>query len=467
MRKTHRIFIVVATVLLLSVASLLVFRNADRVQSPEVGFRGERINSVQPQNANQRFNTLKTAHVESVQLDRHVMHINSIAMGETIKDHLREDPSVQLIRANQKNESHYNQKEVTVSFKRPLNEQEILSIQKEINGIVLKNLDTTIMFRSNTMSTSQLIEYFNQKELVDFAEPNYLYMQNVVESPNDFLYTEQYQWNLPVIQAEAGWDRTQGNENIVIAVVDTGVDMNHPDLKNRLTQGYNVLENNHHPDDDNGHGTHVAGIIASETNNHEGVAGITWYNKIMPVKAMEAGGYGTTFDIAKGIVWAVDHGADVINLSLGNYQPSALMKKAVDYAYKNNVVLIAAAGNDNTDQPSFPAAYPEVIGVSAINFNGTRAPFSNYGDYIDVAAPGVQIPSTYFNQQYAALSGTSMASPHVSGLAGLILSANPNLKNKEVIKIIKKSAYDLGERGTDPEFGHGLIDIQQALKSIK
>ncbi len=135
--------------------------------------------------------------------------------------------------------------------------------------------------------------------------------------------------------------------------MDTGVDLNHPDLKNRLIEGYNVLENNHYPDDDNGHGTHVAGIIASETNNEQGVAGITWFNKIMPIKAMEAKGYGTTFDIAKGIIWATDHGADVINLSLGNYQPSALMKQAVDYAYKKNVVMIVAAGNDNSKQPSY------------------------------------------------------------------------------------------------------------------
>ena len=467
MKKTHRIFVMVATVLLLSVVSVLVFNNADRVQSPENKNFGNNMNSVQPQNTNPRFTVVNTDHVENVELERHVMQINSIAMGETIKGHLRKDPSVYLIKHEKKqNESHYNKNEVTVSFKKKPSKDELELIQKNLQAISLNQLDNTIIFRSENMSTTELIDYFTKRENVEFAEPNYLYMQNQIEPPNDFLYTEQYQWNLPVIQTEAGWDLTQGNEDIVIAVVDTGVDLNHPDLKNRLTKGFNVIENNQFPDDDNGHGTHVAGIIASETNNTEGVAGITWYNKIMPIKAMEAGGYGTTFDIAKGIVWAVDHGADVINLSLGNYQPSALMKKAVDYAYQNNVVLIAAAGNDNTDQPSFPAAYPEVIGVSAIDYNGIRASFSNFGDYIDVAAPGVQIPSTYFNQQYAALSGTSMASPHVSALAGLILSANPKLQNKEVIQIIKNSAYDLGKRGADREFGYGLIDIRNALESV-
>lgn len=174
--------------------------------------------------------------------------------------------------------------------------------------------------------------------MVEFAE--YLYLQNQIGLPNDLLYREQCQWNLSAIQAEAGWDITKGDEHIIIAVIDTGVDLDHPDLRRRITNGYNVLLNNNFPDDDNGHGTHVAGIIASETNNHEGVAGITWYNKIMPIKAMGVEGHGTTFDIAKGIFWAVDHGADVINMSLGNYQHSSLLKGAFDYAYSKNIVIL-------------------------------------------------------------------------------------------------------------------------------
>lgn len=471
MRKMPRSFVVISSVIILSVVSIFLFRNAEEVQSPQVENSSLNTrNTVRLNNAGQRFNDANTARVQNVETERHVMHINSIAAGETIKDHLRKDPSVFVIEHNEhkdKNESHYNKNEVTVSFKNQPSEQEIQSLANAIKGSILRKLDTTIVFRSSTMTTKDLIDFFNNQENVDFAEPNYLYMQNQIGLPNDLLYTEQYQWNLPVIQTESGWDLTRGDESIVIAIVDTGVDLNHPDLKNRLVEGYNVIENNNYPDDDNGHGTHVAGIIASETNNREGVAGITWFNKIMPVKAMESKGYGTTFDIAKGIIWAVDHGADVINLSLGNYQPSSLMKEAVTYAYEKNVVLIAAAGNDNTDQPSYPAAYPEVLGVSAVSYNGTRASFSNYGDYVDVAAPGVQIPSTYFNQQYAALSGTSMASPHVAGLAGLLLSANPKLRNSQVMNIIKDSAYDLGEQGDDRDFGSGLIDIRNALDSVK
>ncbi|EIJ79911.1 peptidase S8/S53 subtilisin kexin sedolisin [Bacillus methanolicus PB1] len=450
MGKLSKLLLAVSIVILLLIGSVFLYENGK--------------NTTGQSNLENRFNA--PANLQNVEHGKNILQINSIAMGETIKSHLRNDPSISLMKHNKKNESHYNKREVTVKFEHHPSDLEIARMTNDIKGNVVKYLDSTIVFRSNELSTSELIQYFNSQPDFIYAEPNYLYLQNKIDFPNDLLYREQYQWNLPVIQTEAGWDVTRGDEKIIIAVVDTGVDLNHPDLRKRLTKGYNVLENNDYPDDDNGHGTHVAGIIASETNNREGVAGITWYNKIMPIKAMGAEGYGTTFDIAKGIIWAADHGADVINLSLGNYQPSSLMKEAVKYAYEKNAVIISAAGNDNSSHPSFPAAYPEVLGVSAVSYTGQRAPFSNYGDYIDVSAPGVQIPSTYFNQQYAALSGTSMASPHVAGLAGLILSANPELRNKEVMDIIKNTAYDLGAPGKDIDFGSGLIDVKKALEAV-
>jgi thermitase len=453
MRKIPRSLLVTISILFVfSVGLLFLFQNTRNAQN-------------QDETPN-RFNTPIT-RVQNVENERNVLQINSLSMGETIKNHLRNDPSVFLIKHNEKNESHYIKNEVTVQFKLHPTTQDLDRMVREINGNIIKNLNSTIVFHSNQLTTLEMIEYFNKHANVEFAEPNYLYLQNQFGLPNDVLYREQYQWNLPVIQAEAGWDITKGDKHIIIAVIDTGVDLDHPDLKKRLTNGYNVLENNNFPDDDNGHGTHVAGIIASETNNREGVAGITWYNKVMPIKAMGAEGYGTTFDVAKGIVWAVDHGADVINLSLGNYQPSFLFKESLDYAYDHNVVLVAAAGNEDTSQPSYPAAYPQVLSVAAVSHTGQRAPFSNYGDYIDVAAPGVQIPSTYFNQQYAALSGTSMASPHVAGLAGLLLSVNPDLTNREVMNIIKNTTYDLGIPGTDSDFGSGLIDVKNALEAAQ
>ncbi|MEH7442102.1 S8 family peptidase [Bacillus sp. JJ1122] len=399
---------------------------------------------------------------------QHMVEINNVQMGEGIKKQLDTQQEVTRIHHNKKDTSHYYDHEVTVDFLNEPSADEIDQITRDIKGwVVNKHFDSIYIFRSTEMETPEMVDYFKQGTNVEYVEPNFILMQNQVILPNDLLYQENYQWNLPVIGTEQGWDITRGSEEIKVAIVDTGVDLDHPELKNRLVKGYNVLNENNEPDDDNGHGTHVAGIIASETNNNEGVAGLTWFNKIMPVKAMGAKGYGTTFDIARGIVWAVDNGADVINLSLGNYQPSQVLEEAVRYAYSKNVVMVSAAGNDGSNQPTYPSAYPEVLSVAAVDYDGKRASFSNYGEYIDISAPGVYIPSTYFNKQYASLSGTSMAAPHVAGLAALIKSANPELTNTQVIDIIKNSAIDLGEKGKDINFGNGLIDVNSALQQAR
>lgn len=406
-------------------------------------------------------------HIEQIDNEQqHLLHINTIQQGEEIKQKLNTNPEIQIINHNIHDKSHYVDHEAIVKFHDRQRKEQIMTYLKEINGSLLNELNKTYIFRSESLSTKQLLRYFQKREGVVYAEPHFLYLQNQFDLPNDLLYQEKYQWNLPIIETEAGWNISKGSKKVVIAVVDTGVDLAHPDLKKRLVKGYNVLKKNNKPNDDNGHGTHVAGIIASETNNQEGTAGVTWYNKIMPVKVMNKKGYGTSFDISKGIIWATDHGADVINLSLGNYQPSAIMQEAVQYAFDKNVVLVAAAGNDSTSQPSYPSAFPEVLSVSAVNPDGSLADFSNYGDYIDVAAPGVSIPSTYFKKRYAALSGTSMASPHVAGLAGLILSLNPKLSNQQVTNIIKTSAIDIGDEGVDNNFGNGIIDIKNALNKV-
>lgn len=398
-----------------------------------------------------------------------IMKINNVGRSAIIKQHLDQREEVTHFHHNKQDTSHYLDHEVAVNFKSMPSDKELEQMAKDINGRMIKRDGLLFLFRSRDIETPKVLEYFQAKSNVDFAEPQYLLMQNGFEGanalnlPNDQLYQEEYQWNLPAIGTEKGWSISKGDEDIKIAVIDTGVDLDHPDLSTRLVEGYNILGENTNPDDDNGHGTHVAGIIASETNNREGIAGLTWYNKIMPIKAMSAEGYGTTFDIAKGIIWAVDNGADVINLSLGNYKESSVLKRAIRYAYNNNVVMIAAAGNDGSSQPSYPAAYPEVLSVSAVNNDGTLAEFSNYGNYINISAPGVYIPSTYFNEQYASLSGTSMAAPHVAALAALIKSANPELTNSEVVTIIQKTARDLGKKGKDIQFGSGLIDVNKAL----
>lgn len=376
--------------------------------------------------------------------------------------------------------SHYNINEVVVKFKQAPSNDQLQKMSQDVKAAAQpqKLLDETYVFQSNAMEAKQLMSYFEQYDIY-YAEPHYLYLTNTqpdggeyrtpVEEtttdivPNDELYS-RYQWNLPIIATEEGWRVDRGSDDVTVAVIDTGVDLNHPDLRDRLLPGLNVIAQNNNPQDDVGHGSHVAGVIAASTNNGIGVAGMTWYNSVLPVKVLDSSGSGSTYAVAQGIIWATDRGAKVINLSLGNYANAQFLHDAVKYAYDRDVVLVAASGNDNTGQPGYPAAYPEVLAVAATDSSKRRASFSNYGDYIDVAAPGVSIASTYSGQQYAALSGTSMASPHVAALAALVRSVNPLLTNTEVMDIIRYSAEDLGPQGKDAQFGYGQIDVNQAIQ---
>jgi hypothetical protein len=375
------------------------------------------------------------------------------------------------------NVSHYAIDEIVVKFKRPLTEKQLLQLRKELQLSVVRQTRDIYVFRSKKHELIDLKAYFLKNWDPLFVEPHYLYLTNELDTnltnngisettivPNDTLYSE-YQWNLPEIATENGWNVTKGSTDVIVAVVDTGVQSDHPDLKGRLVQGINIVDPSSPPDDDVGHGTHVAGIISAQVNNNEGVAGMTWYTKIMPVKVLDSTGAGSTYSVAEGIIWATDHGAHVINMSLGNYAEAQFLHDALKYAYDRGVVLVAASGNDNTDRPGFPAAYPEVLAVAATGSDELRAEYSNYGDYIDVAAPGTSIPSTYPGSQYAALSGTSMASPHVAALASLVRAANPQLKNIEVMDILRHTARDLGAQGKDKEFGYGQIDVNSALLS--
>lgn len=365
------------------------------------------------------------------------------------------------------NASHYHIRDVVVHFTRPLSVAEMQRVKDEINAESVKQIGDTFVFRSKNIETEQLIQYFKQSWNTEYAEPHYLYLTNETSDgivPNDALYSE-YQWNLPSIETEKGWNVSKGDDQVIVAVLDTGVQSNHPDLKGKIITGINLIDEEAEPDDDVGHGTHVSGIIGATVNNGEGVAGLSWYNKIMPIKVLDSSGAGSTYSVAQGIIWAVDHGAKVINMSLGNYAEADFLHDAIKYAYERDVVMIAASGNDNTERPGYPAAYPEVFAVAATNSNKEKASFSNYGNYIDVAAPGDSIASTYPGSQYAALSGTSMASPHVAALAGLIRSVNPELTNVEVMEIMRKSANDLGAKGKDDYFGYGEIDVDKALRA--
>lgn len=368
--------------------------------------------------------------------------------------------------------SHYHEHQVVVKFKKHPSAAELKRMKQETGSIEVKRLDHIYIFKSEKLSYHQLADYFHQRDVM-YIEPHYLYSTNSAVSaasnpaaqlPNDTFYSE-YQWNLPDVDTIKGWQLSKGSKQAVVAVVDTGADLTHPDLQKHLVSGHNFIDESRPPADDVGHGTHVSGIISAIVDNDMGVAGMTWYNPIMPVKVLDHTGAGSTYSVAEGIIWAADHGAKVINLSLGNYAQAHFLHDAIKYAFKKDVVIIAASGNDNTSKKGYPAAYPEVFAVGATNLDKKRAVFSNYGNYIDVVAPGVNIASTYYHHQYAALSGTSMASPHVTALAALIRSVNPGLSNTEVMDIMRKTAQDLGAPGKDKYYGYGQIDVAAALKA--
>ncbi|MDP4096968.1 S8 family peptidase [Paenibacillus sp. P96] len=373
------------------------------------------------------------------------------------------------------NASHFYENEIVVRFRNKPEKEQLLQIRRDLGSKEEgRMLGDTYIFHSESMSFRELKQYFVKRWNPLYTEPHYMYMTNDntakdtkdVSMPNDILFS-QYQWNLPAVEVNRGWNLSRGNKNVTVAVIDTGADLEHPDLKGQFVKGYNLIDPAKAPYDDVGHGTHVAGIISALVNNNEGVAGMTWYNKVMPVKVLDQSGSGTTYSVAQGIIWAADHGAKVINLSLGNYVDSQFLHEAIKYAYNKDVVLISAAGNDNTERPGYPAAYPEVLAVAATDSSMKRATYSNYGDYVDVSAPGTNIASTYPGSQYAALSGTSMASPHVSAVAALIRSQNPELQNTEVMDILRNNVVDLGEAGHDKYFGYGQIDAYKALSAAQ
>ncbi|WP_433791319.1 S8 family peptidase [Actinoplanes sp. CA-252034] len=283
----------------------------------------------------------------------------------------------------------------------------------------------------------------------------------------------EYQWDLDKMNVPGAWEQSTGAD-VVVAVIDTGVDGNHPDLAGNVLSGYDAIDDTEGGDSDgNGHGTHVAGTVAAVTGNGEGIAGVAPDAKVLPVKVLDADGSGWSSDTAEGIVWATDHGAQVINMSLGSNSSTDAEKAAVGYAIENGVTVVAAAGNEREEgsPTSYPAAYDGVIAVAATDADDEVAEYSNRGDYVDVAAPGSGILSTYpadlteDGSEYAELNGTSMASPHVAAVAALIKASAPDITPQGIQNALEESAVDLGEDGFDPDFGHGRVDAAAAVEA--
>jgi len=320
---------------------------------------------------------------------------------------------------------------------------------------------------SGGQAIEEVLQAYRSHPNVEYAELNHIVSIDAV--PDDPLYSTQ--WSLDVINAEEAWDTNTGSPQMIVAVVDSGIDYNHRDLNDNMwvnaaemngldavdddengyvddIYGYNFVYNNSDPVDDHGHGTHCAGIIAAEGNNGLDITGVCWNTKIMAIKFLGSLGEGSTADAVLSMYYAVANGADVISNSWGSEEESEVLQDAIDYAYSQGVIMVAAAGNNNSDKPHYPAAYAHVISVAATNQDDEKWPLSNYGDLVDMAAPGVDILSLMaegtsegrgYTKYTTLMSGTSMAAPHVAGACALLLSVNPLLTLGELYGILTKT----------------------------
>lgn len=352
---------------------------------------------------------------------------------------------------------------------------------EEKKGEIKVDEDRKILNVGKTLSSTE-IEEIEEKYSVEFTSDtpkNGVYVINTTEESNTTTLTtdlkaqvetdipvkmtaDRIDWGISRIGADKVWDKTTGS-GIKVAVIDTGVQLTHPDLSSNITTGYDFVNNDSDASDDNGHGTHVAGIIAA-IQNSAGTIGAANKARIMPVKVLNNQGYGYLSDVAKGIYYAADNGARVINLSLGASTDSLTLKNAIAYAAGKGVIIAAAAGNDYGKTCSYPAAYPGAICVVATDSYNKLASFSNIGG--ELAAPGVSNYSTYLGSTYKYMSGTSMATPHVAGAAAVVISYCSTCTSSQIRTILRENAVDLGVVGQDGVFGYGLVDLVASINSL-
>ncbi len=368
---------------------------------------------------------------------------------------------------------HEQTDSVIIKYKRNLSSDERLSVHRlirvqRIKGDIAK-LDAEVVRLSSGQTPEKAVGLLGKDPRVAYAEPDYKVY--TAEETNDPGILQGLQWGMYKINAagrgRSAWSLVKSSPSVGIAIVDTGIDQSNEDLKGKIVANHNCTDS---PtvDDLFGHGTHVAGIAASETNNGVGVAGVGYNASLINAKALGDDGSGYYSWLANCIIWSADNGASVINMSLGGPYPSQTLENAVNYAWNKGVVVVAAAGNNNSPYPFYPAYYSHVIAVAATDINDSRASFSNFGRWVAVAAPGVSVYSTLPDhpnaigmENYGYLSGTSMASPHVAGLAGLLFGIN-GMTNTAAVNDIESGADYIP--GTGFYWQYGRID---ALSSIE
>lgn len=338
------------------------------------------------------------------------------------------------------------------------------------------------------VSTDEVLAAYRSRADVEYAELNPVIA--ICATPNDPAYSTQ--WSLKTIQASEAWDVCRGGDEVVVAIIDTGVDYNHRDLQGNLwvneaelngqggvdddgngyvddVRGWNFAYDSNDPDDDQGHGTHCAGIVAAVGNNGFDIAGLCWSVRIMALKILDASGEGNAGDAVPAIYYAVANGADIISGSWGGEESSDTLQEAIEYASEHGVLVVVAAGNEGSDAEYYPASYPEVLAVAATDENDRRWYNSNYGSWVDLAAPGSRIRSLRRGVSSPAtgtslttvMSGTSMAAPHVSGTCALLLAANPSLTSDELREIVTTTGDAIAEGICS---SNGRLNMYEALR---
>jgi thermitase len=372
--------------------------------------------------------------------------------------------------------------ELLVKFKPGTGKAEIAQLNAAHGAAVIDVIPQLGVHRLRIPAGSdegQVAAAYQHNPQVEYAEPNYVL--NVLDTiPNDPFYASD-QWDIQKVEAPAAWDLTIGSASVVVAVIDTGVSASHPDLTGKVIAGYDFANNDSDTTDDyapSGHGTKVAGIIGAASNNGVGIAGIAWQSPILPVKVCDSTGQCSDANVASGIIYAVDQGAKVINISLGDPSPSSTLADAVNYAWNKGAVIVAAAGNTGGNPLLYPAAYPNVVAVGATSQDDPlfgsdqRASFSSYGPELDIVAPGINIYSTNYSGTYTSGSGTSFAAPQVAGAAALLWAMGAS-SNSAVVDALYQGALDINDishygsgPGRDDYYGWGRLDIYRSLLAL-
>lgn len=279
--------------------------------------------------------------------------------------------------------------------------------------------------------------------------------------PDDAMYASQ--WHLSQIRAPQAWALTRGAPGAVIAIIDSGVDPHHPELAGKLVAGANTHDASGITADQHGHGTKMAGVAAARINNGQGIAGVAGLSPVMPLRVTDRKGRASSASIAMAIVWAADHGARVVNLSLEGVIRSAAIREAAEYAYYHGALVIAPSGNCGCLSPVEET--PFILSVAATDESGQAASFSSAGAFVDIAAPGTHIPATAMFGTYVSETGTSVASAVVAGVASLMFAANPALTPEAATRILQETAFDPQHKGRDPSVGHGRVDAFAAVSA--